>query len=213
MADFTDAGAFAYLQGWVATFKKHYHPEIGDMLKRFGSTTKHMQTSKRVLNGSSMEIEVQAYHNRSTRATKDLMAAMPDPQPGAFLRYTVNMDHTSEADNDFANFEIGFRTTWWDMVKSADSNFKGAGDYVKRDVRNPIVKTMKTLNGLRSMSLLAASPSGVESMKDVIGSPVNGDAATVPKTDEQIAAEMDETFRLGATAATAHLQGLPASQG
>jgi hypothetical protein len=133
VADYVN-GAFAYLQAWVNTFRQHYAPGIMDQLKRHGKTTRIMPTAQRVMDGSNIEYEVQAYHNRSTRASLDLMEAMPDPGPGRFLRFNVRFDHTDSSANDIVALEIGFRTTVWDIWKRGDSLFKGDNDFVGRDV-------------------------------------------------------------------------------
>lgn len=144
MADYVDS-AFAYLQAWVDTFRQHYAPDISDELRRFGKTTRLMDGKQRVMNGSNIEYEVQAYHNRSSRATKDLMAAIPDPGPGSYVRFNVNFDHTDANANDIMALEIGFMTTIWDIWKRTDSNFKAASpDYLRRDFEQGMADVKET---------------------------------------------------------------------
>jgi hypothetical protein len=116
--------AYAYLIALSATYKQHYFPGIADVLQRFGKTTRLMPRPPVRLDGPSMEVEVTSGHNRSTRVTRDLMLPMPDPGPGTKTRYTVNFDHTDPSANDFAALEITFRTTFFDLKKRADSNYK-----------------------------------------------------------------------------------------
>jgi hypothetical protein len=141
MPDFvgTNAPAFAYLQAWVATFMQHYAPGISDRLRRHGKTTRIMPGTQRVMNGSNVEYEVQAYHNRSTRIETDLMAPQADPRPGAQIRFNVNLDHTDATNNHIVVLEITFRTTYWDIKKRMDTLFKAEQkDFVRRDMEQGV---------------------------------------------------------------------------
>ena len=143
MAD-TVNSAYAYLQAWVSTFEQHYRPGVSDFLRRFGKTTRILPKSQQKMQGSSIEYEVKAYHNRSTTVTTDLMKAMPDPAPGRYIRFTVNMDHTDPAANDFAAFEIGFRTTIWDIWKRSDATWKDQPDFIRKDVQEGLDDVKET---------------------------------------------------------------------
>ena len=143
MADTVNT-AYAYLQAWVNTFEQHYRPGVGDFLRRFGKTTRLLPQKNIRMMGSSLEYEVKAYHNRSTTVTNDLMKAMPDPAPGRYIRFTVTMDHTDPSNNDFAAFEIGFRTTIWDIWKRSDRTWKDAPDFIRKDVQEGLDDVKET---------------------------------------------------------------------
>lgn len=137
--------AYAYLRAWNATFKTHYYPGIADHLTRFGKTTRLIpRNPKTQLNGTLLEIEVRGAANRSTRASMALMDPMPDPGPGHYARYQLTFDHTNASNNDFVGLEIGFRTTFFDMLKRGDSNWKGTGNPVRTDFEEGMQDVQET---------------------------------------------------------------------
>jgi hypothetical protein len=144
MAEYVDE-AFSYLQGWSNTFKTHYYPGIADFLQRFGKITRLMPSKRTQLNGRTMQIEVKGAHNRSTRLSHDLMDAMPDPGPGHYARYNLTFDETSAADNNFPALEIGWRTNIYNIWKQADSNWKGAAAFIRKDIDEGMADIKETL--------------------------------------------------------------------
>ena len=143
MVDFVNA-AFAYLQGWSSTFRKFYAPGVTNALKRHGRTTRLMPTRRRRFEGNSIEYEIKHRVNRGTRVTMDLMKPMADPTPGAYLRFQVNFDHTDPAANDIAGFEVGFRTTIFDIWKRADRTWKDSPDFIRKDVEEGLADVKET---------------------------------------------------------------------
>lgn len=128
----------ALLQAWADTIKKHYVPGIYDRVMRHGKTTRLIEMRERAVDGIKIEYEVARFPNRGTRPSMDLMSAAPGHSPGAFGRFVLNFDHTDAANNDFLKQEIGLSTTYWDLKKKADSNFKGGGDFIARDVQQAV---------------------------------------------------------------------------
>lgn len=155
-------GTIPYLRTWANTFRQHYYPGIADQMQRFGKTTKLMPAEKPRLDGPSMEFEVATRHNRSSRLSRDLMAVMPDPGPGAYARFTTTFDHNDPDNNDFAALEITFRTTFYDMKKRGDSTWKGSRDPITTDIEQGLADLQEKFSKymhLPSSGLLASLPS------------------------------------------------------
>ena len=132
------ANVIAYLTTWSSAFEQFYRPGVADYLKRFGKTTRAIQKNpKRKVLGSSMEVTVKNRKNRSSRLSTDLMAPPPDPNPGRYTTYSVRFDHVTAASNDFSALSIGFNTSWYDIKKKADANFKdNMGDFIRQDIED-----------------------------------------------------------------------------
>ena len=132
------ANVIAYLTTWSSAFEQFYRPGVADYLKRFGKTTRAIQKNpKRKVLGSSMEVTVKNRKNRSARLSTDLMAPPPDPNPGRYTTYSVRFDHVTAASNDFSALSIGFNTSWYDIKKKADANFKdNMGDFIRQDIED-----------------------------------------------------------------------------
>lgn len=143
MVDFVNA-AFAYLQGWSSTFRKFYAPGVTNALRRHGRTTRMMPARRRRFQGNSIEYEIKHRVNRGTRVTMDLMKPMADPTPGDYLRFTVNFDHTDPTANDIAGFEVGFRTTIYDIWKRSDRTWKDSPDFIRKDVEEGLADVKET---------------------------------------------------------------------
>lgn len=136
--------AIHFLQLWSGTFKTDYIPKVADLTRRFGKTTRAIPQSKRKLNGNVMEFEFLARPNNGAQATYDMLAPNTAPAPGQYGRYNVTFNAENAALNDFLKLNIGFRLTWYDLQKRADSNFKDAADYIQRDVQQGIEGVAET---------------------------------------------------------------------
>lgn len=134
----------AYLLAWSAAFEQHYRKGVADFLRRHGKTTRIIPMRKERVLGTSIEYTVKAYHNRSTRVSTDLMDPMPDPAPGEYITFTVNFDHNDPLNNDFAAFEVGFRTTVYDLWKRSDRTFKDSPDFIRKDVQEGLDDVKET---------------------------------------------------------------------
>lgn len=143
MPDFID-GAFSHLQGWYNTFRTDYAPGVANFMKRHGRTTRIMPMKTVRLEGNRREYEVKAFVNRGTRVSMDLMAPSPDPNPGAYIRFNVNFDETDPVINDFAAFEVGFRTTIWSIWKRGDRTWKDSPDFIRKDVMEGLADVKET---------------------------------------------------------------------
>jgi hypothetical protein len=143
MATFQD-NAVAFLTVWAAAFEQHYRPGVADFLRRHGKTTRVIPMRKQRVFGNSIEYTVKAFHNRSTRVTNDPMRPMPDPAPGEYTTFTVNFDYETPTNNDFAVFEIGFRTSIYDLWKRGDRTFKDTSDFIRTDVEEGMADVKET---------------------------------------------------------------------
>lgn len=139
------SNAIAYLQLWSNTFKIDYIPAVADLTRRFGKTTTLIPKSKRTLNGNRAEYEFLARPNNGVQATYALMDPQPQHAPGQYGRFQVVFDHTDASLNDFMKLDLGFRTTWYEIQKRMDSNWKDQiANYIERDVKQGIEGVKET---------------------------------------------------------------------
>jgi hypothetical protein len=144
MSAFDTNNAVAFLTVWSEAFEQHYRPGVADFLKRHGKTTRVIPMRKQRVFGNSIEYTVKAFHNRSTRVTNDATKAMPDPAPGEYVTFTVNFDYETATSNDFAVFEVAFRTSIYDLWKRGDRTFKDASDFIRKDVEEGLDDVKET---------------------------------------------------------------------
>jgi len=136
--------AVPYLIAWTEAFEQHYRGGVADFMRRHGKTTRIIPMRKQRVLGDSIEYTVKAMHNRSTRVVMDPLAAMPDPQPGEYVTFTVTFDYNDPANNDFASFEVGFRTSIYDLWKRSDRTFKDSPDFIRKDVQEGLDDVKET---------------------------------------------------------------------